>query len=190
MEKVDAVCAKVYGEPDICNPAYEYDPPELKAIPAIWHSHRGMIVDSLVLCDREHTRVFSMESEDGAADTAMMSRLFSVCTGYDVSEVELDQAGERIWNQLRAIDVRNFGRDRSVDEYTIDGFMYPGKDDGVLLDREKFLTLLDKYYELSGWNLTNGCPTRAKLEELGMGDVADELERLGAVDRGTNSQTL
>ena len=53
--------------------------------------------------------------------------------------------------------------------------MYPGKDDGVTIDREKFLKLLDKYYELSGWNLTNGHPTRAKLVELGLDDVADEL---------------
>jgi aldehyde:ferredoxin oxidoreductase len=176
MEKVSAVCAKVYGNPDILNPAFEYDPPELKAIPAIWHSHRGMVVDSLILCDYENTRVFSTLSEDGSADTGLMSRLFSACTGYDMSETELDRAGERIWNQLRAIDVRNFGRNRSIDESTIDGFMYPGKDDGVMLDREKFLTLLDKYYELSGWDLTNGYPTRAKLEQLGLSDIADKLE--------------
>jgi aldehyde:ferredoxin oxidoreductase len=177
MEKVKAVCARVYGNPDILDRAYEYDPPELKAIPAIWHSHRGMIVDSLILCDREHTRVFSMSSEDGAADTAMMSRLFSLCTGYDFSEKDLDRAGERIWNQLRAIDVRNFGRNRAIDESTLSGFMHPGKDDGVELDREKFLKILDKYYELSGWDLASGCPTRAKLEESGLGDVADEFER-------------
>jgi len=176
-EKVRAVCAKVYGNPNVCAPAYEYEPPELKAIPAIWHSHRAMIVNSLILCDYEHTRVFSLLNEDGAADTALMSKLFSACTGLDLSEKELDHAGERIWNQLRAIDVRNFSRNRAIDESTIDGFMFPGKDDGVMLDREKFLKLLDKYYELSGWNLTNGCPTRAKLEELGLGDVADELER-------------
>jgi aldehyde:ferredoxin oxidoreductase len=138
-----------------------------------------MIVNSLILCDYEHTRVFSMLSEDGAADTALMSKLFSACTGLDLSENQLDRAGERIWNQLRAIDVRNFGRNRAIDESTINGFMFPGKDDGVMLYREKFLKLLDKYYELSGWNLTNGCPTRARLEELGLGDVADELERVG-----------
>ncbi|MFC1718747.1 aldehyde ferredoxin oxidoreductase N-terminal domain-containing protein [Candidatus Poribacteria bacterium] len=176
LEKVSAVCAKVYGNPDIVNPAFEYDPPELKAIPAIWHSHRGMVVDSLILCDYENTRVFSTLSEDGSADTALMSNLFSACTGYDVSEVELDRSGERIWNQLRAIDVRNFGRNRNIDESTIDGFMYPGKDDGVMLDREKFLTLLDKYYELSGWDLANGHPTRAKLEQLGLSDIADGLK--------------
>jgi aldehyde:ferredoxin oxidoreductase len=176
VEKVRAVCAKVYGNPDILDPAFTYDPPEIKAIPAIWHSHRGMTVDSLILCDREHTRVFSMESEDGAADTAMMSKLFSDCTGFDTSEKELDKAGERIWNQLRAIDVRNFGRNREIDESTLNAFMHPGKDDGVVLDRGKFLKLLDKYYELSGWDISNGYPTRAKLEELKLGDVADELE--------------
>jgi aldehyde:ferredoxin oxidoreductase len=87
----------------------------------------------------------------------------------------LDRAGERIWNQLRAIDVRTFGRNRTVDESTIDGFMYPGKDDGVMLDRERFLTLLDTYYRLSGWDQVTGRPTRAKLVELGLGDVADQL---------------
>jgi len=179
LEKTRSVCAQVYGNPDVCDPAFTYDPPETKAIPALWHSHRGMIVDSLILCDYENTRVFSMLSEDGAADTALMSQLLSLSTGYDFSEEELDRVGERIWNQLRAIDVRDFGRDRAIDESTLDGFMYPGKDDGVILDREKFLTLLDKYYELSGWNPANGWPTRPKLEELRLGDVADELEGVG-----------
>ena len=178
LEKARAVCARVYGNPDVCNPGITYDPPETKALPAIWHSHRGMVVDSLVLCDYENTRVFSASIEDGGADTAQMSKLLSACTGYDVSEQELDLAGERIWNQLRAIDVRNHGRNREIDESTIDGFMYPAKDDGVMLDRERFLPLLSKYYELSGWDTATGWPTRAKLEELGMGDVADGLESL------------
>jgi aldehyde:ferredoxin oxidoreductase len=42
-------------------------------------------------------------------------------------------------------------------------------------DRAGLVRLLDKYYELRGWNLANGWPTRAKLEALGLGDVADEL---------------
>ena len=175
LEKLRSACEKVYGNADVCEPSYTYDPPEAKAIPAIWHSHRGMIVDSLILCDYENSRVFSMHSEDGTADTAMMSKLFSASTGFDMSEQQLDLAGERIWNQLRAIDVRNFGRNRVIDESTLDGFMYPGKDDGVMLDREKFLILLDKYYELSGWDIQTGVPTRDKLEQLDLGDVADAL---------------
>lgn len=178
MEKAKAVCAKVYGNADVCDPAFEYDPPETKVKPAIWHSHRAMIVNSLILCDREHTRVFSMLSEDGAADTSLMSKLLSASTGVDMSEQELDLAGERIWNLLRAIDVRYFGRNRAIDESTLDGFMYPGKDDGVDLDLDKFSVLLDKYYELSGWDTTNGYPKRRRLAELGLNDVADALEQL------------
>jgi len=179
LEKVGAVCAKVYGNPDVFDPAFVYDPAEVKAIPAIWHSHRGMVVDSLVLCDYENTRVFSSESEDGAADTGLMSQLLSAATGCDMTEEQLDLAGERLWHQLRAIDVAYFGRDRVVDESTLDGFMYPGQDDGVMLDREAFQTLLDSYYELSGWNPANGWPTRDKLEELGLADVAEGLEEAG-----------
>ena len=176
-----AVCAKVYGTPDAGDHRVEYDPPEARVIPALWHSWRGMILDSLILCDYENTRVFSMLSEDGAADTALMAKLFSACTGVQTSERELDKAGERIWNLLRAIDVRNFSRNRAIDESTLDSFMYPGKDDGVMLDRAKFLKLLDKYYELSGWDLANGWPTRAKLVELGLQEVADGLEAVGKI---------
>jgi aldehyde:ferredoxin oxidoreductase len=190
LEKTRAVCAKVYGNPDVCDPGFTYDPPEAKAIPAIWHSHRGMIVDSLILCDYENTRVFSALSEDGAADTALMAKLFSACTGYDVSEQELDRAGERIWSLLRAIDVRYFHRDRAIDESTLGGFTYPGQDDGVVLDRAKFLVLLDKYYELSGWDPANGWPTRARLEELGLGDVADGLDRAGKLGQSARSSAV
>jgi aldehyde:ferredoxin oxidoreductase len=178
-EQARAVCGRVYGNADVCDPAFSYDPPETKALPAMWHSHRAMVVNSLILCDYEHTRVFSMLSEDGAADTALMSKLLSAGTGYDISEEALDRAGERIWNQLRAIDVRYFGRDRAIDESTLDGYAYPDYEDGVLLDRERFLSVMAKYYELSGWDAAKGWPTRAKLEELGLGDVADGLQREG-----------
>ena len=50
-----------------------------------------------------------------------------------------------------------------------------------MLDREKFPKLLDKYYELSGWSLDNGYPTSAKLQELGLDDVAEELKGLGKI---------
>ena len=175
LEKARAVCARVYGDPRVCDPAYTYDPPETKAIPAIFHHNRGMIIDSLVLCDYEHTRVFSMLSEDGAADTALMSKLFSAATGCETGEAELDEAGERIFNLARAIDVRDHGRNRAIDESTLDNFMYPGKDDGVMIDREKMLSLLDTYYELRGWDGVSGAPTREKLAALELGDVADVL---------------
>lgn len=187
LEKVRAVCARVYGNPDVCDPAYAYDPPETKAIPAIWHHDRGMVVDSLVLCDYEHSRVFSMLSEDGAADTALSAKLFSAATGFTTSEEELHQAGSRIFALHRAIDVRNFGRDRGVDEYTLDSLMYPGRNDGVILDRKEFKPVMDTYYRLQGWDPATGWPTRQRLEALGLGDVADELAALGRLGQEDNN---
>jgi aldehyde:ferredoxin oxidoreductase len=177
-ERARAVCRRVYGNADVCDPAISYDPPESKAIPAMWHSHRAMVVNALILCDYEHARVFSTSSEDGAADTALMAKLFSACTGQATSEKALDRAGERIWNQLRAIDVRYFGRDRAIDEATLNSYDYPAREDGVVLDRAQFAKLLTAYYELSGWSPTSGWPGRARLEGLGLGDVADGLERV------------
>ena len=100
----------------------------------------------------------------------------------ETSEVDLHRAGERIWNLLRAIDVRYFNRDRAIDESTLDGFDFPGKDDGVMLDRERFLKMLDVYYAESGWDVEHGWPTRPRLEALGMADVADGLEAAGRLE--------
>jgi hypothetical protein len=178
-EKVRGVCAQVYGHPDVGDVRFTYDPPELKVAPALWHSYRGMVVGSLVLCDYEHTRVFSTGTESGQADTALMAKLLSASTGVETGEAELDRAGERIWNLLRAIDVRYFDRSRAIDESTLDAFMFPGKDDGVMLNRDRFLKLLDAYYKQSGWDQEQGWPTRSRLEALGLGEVADGLERVG-----------
>ena len=49
----------------------------------------------------------------------------------------------------------------------------------MVVDRERFAVLLSRYDELSGSDRTHGWPMRTKLEELGMGDVADGLERAG-----------
>jgi aldehyde:ferredoxin oxidoreductase len=181
-EQVRAVCAKVYGEPYVGDPACTYDCPDTKAIPAIYHHDRGMLVESLLLCDKEHARVFSMQSEDYAADTTLMSRLYAACTGHAVSEAELDLAGERVFNLLRAIDVRDHGRSRDVDWATAQSLTHPAFTDGIELDLERFGPMLDRYYALRGWNPENGWPTRKRLEALSLHDVADSLEathRLG-----------
>jgi aldehyde:ferredoxin oxidoreductase len=47
------------------------------------------------------------------------------------------------------------------------------------LDRARFERLKDSYYKLVGWDVNTGWPTRTKLEELGMKDVADDLARVG-----------
>lgn len=178
-EAARAVCARIYGNPDVCDPTLAYDPPESKTIPAIFHHDQGMIVESLVLCERENIRVFSLEAEDHAADTALMSKLFSACTGHETSEQELGRAGERIFNLLRAIDIRNHARDRHIDELTAQSLTHPAFTDGVVLDLSRFASLLDAYYKLRGWNPENGWPTRARLGALDLEEIANGLEAIG-----------
>jgi aldehyde:ferredoxin oxidoreductase len=49
-----------------------------------------------------------------------------------------------------------------------------GPTDGVSVTREEFETGKALYYQMAGWN-KEGKPTRANLEELALGWVADEL---------------
>ena len=55
----------------------------------------------------------------------------------------------------------------------------PSIPDGIPVDLEQFVGVLDCYYELRGWNPANGWPTRERLEALGLADVADELAGIG-----------
>jgi aldehyde:ferredoxin oxidoreductase len=53
--------------------------------------------------------------------------------------------------------------------------MWPEEPVPQRIDVNKFLDLLDRFYQLRGWD-SNGRPTRAKLEELGLKDIADGLK--------------
>ena len=54
---------------------------------------------------------------------------------------------------------------------------------GRTLDQAKFEDWKTRFYEFEGWDPTTGWPTRATLEELGLGNVADELETKGKLGK-------
>jgi aldehyde:ferredoxin oxidoreductase len=112
------------------------------------------------------------------------SQVLSAVTGIDVDADELWRIGDRIWNLRRAVMVQREDRHKDDDE------IYEGMFREVFrvqspelmvepLDRERWKLLKDRYYELRGWNVDTGRPTRAKLEELGMKGVADKLQSAG-----------
>ena len=51
-----------------------------------------------------------------------------------------------------------------------------GKSDGLTVDMEQIEWAKDTYYAMAGWDVASGTPTRAKLEELSLGWLADQLE--------------
>jgi aldehyde:ferredoxin oxidoreductase len=96
-------------------------------------------------------------------------------TGWNVSLWELMKVGERRLNLLRAFNARE-GAGAEADTVP-PKLLIPlrgGRSDGVAVTAEEVEAAKALYYRMAGWD-ENGCPTRAKLEELDLGWVADEL---------------
>jgi aldehyde:ferredoxin oxidoreductase len=69
----------------------------------------------------------------------------------------------------------------------------PGLKDGVWdyrgysrrkFDRAKFEEFKTIFYKLQGWDTESGYPTKATLESMDLGYVADELENKGKLGKG------
>ena len=116
-----------------------------------------------------------------------MSRVLSAVTGCDIDVKALLSIGERIWNLRRLVSIRFEGRTREKDGY-LDNFYDVIWDDPhdsgtderltvlkAFVDKKEFEALKDRYYQLAGWDVKTGWPTRKKLQELDMEDVVGKL---------------
>jgi len=110
----------------------------------------------------------------------LLAELYSAATGIQIGREELMKAGERVWNLLKAANVREgFTRkDDSFSERWLEEksqfVEYTGK---VKISAEIADKFLDDYYEERGWDVERGIPTREKLLELGLEDAAEEMTR-------------
>jgi len=133
------------------------------------------LADSLELCKFSTTYLWMEITVKDMAD------LFGMVTGVKVSEEEMKEKADRILALERAFIVRE-GITRKDDVFVgrfMDEPIHGSPHDGLAFDREKWEKMLDEYYDLVGWDKETGAPTRARLEALGLKDVADELEKLG-----------
>jgi len=109
------------------------------------------------------------------------AEVLSIGLGKEITADELSRYQRRVCQLERAFNCREGLRrqhDTPPDQY----FTYSGPEgrfEDTAMDRSKFEVLKDRYYQLRGWDLTTGVPTRATLESFGLKDVADELERQG-----------
>ncbi len=112
---------------------------------------------------------------------------YSAATGIEVTQEDMKQAGERIWNLYKAVNVRE-GFDRKDDRIpprwleslkTAEGKEVPLTDCGnKVVTMETMNKLLDDYYDERGWDVRRGIPTAEKLIALGMRDIAEDLGRI------------
>ncbi len=108
----------------------------------------------------------------------MLARFYNATTGSDISEEELLHTGERIVNVERAFNVREglTRKDDRLPERMLNEPMPDGFAKGQVVHLEP---MLDEYYAHRQWDQASGLPTRRKLEELKLDDIATELEALG-----------
>jgi aldehyde:ferredoxin oxidoreductase len=151
--------------------AFQGRNPEQKGELLRWFTISRAIIESLPSC------VFLVRDTLGL-DVRPWLDLFNTATGADLGYAEFLLAGERLMNLDRAFNVRE-GFRRADDHVPIrmatedvPHFGYPR------LSPDIFEPMLDGYYRANGWSLTTSIPTRSKLAELGLADVAAQFDAL------------
>ena len=154
MRKQAETAAKnLVGTEEAAIPTKYEHKPKLVAIYENFH----ILADSLGVCSIP----FMPVGLDlwGKADTA--------CTGMETTPMDLTTAAERIRPLERLFNVRQ-GLSRKDDTLAERLFNEPLKDGawkGEVLDKEKFVGMIDAYYSLRGWD-HEGKPTQETLKRL------------------------
>ncbi len=107
-----------------------------------------------------------------------MVDLLAAATGWDITVDDIQEYGRRRLNLMRALNARE-GLSREKDTLPKKLFDQAlsggGRSDGIQLDRKEFESGLEMYYQLAGWDVQTGVPTRVTLQDVGLEWVADEL---------------
>jgi aldehyde:ferredoxin oxidoreductase len=104
--------------------------------------------------------------------------ILNAVTGLHLTAQDALLIGERIVNVEKAFNVREgmTRHDDSLPERFLNEPLPSGPSKGHVCDLK---IMLDEYYTLRGWDAKTGLPTRKKLEELTLVEIAEDLERLG-----------
>lgn len=104
----------------------------------------------------------------------LLARLYNGITGLDIEASEVKKIGERIVNLERAFNIREglTRKDDTLPERFLKESMSEGATQGQVVNLD---LMLDEYYVQRGWDEKTGYPTRQKLEQLGLEEVAGEL---------------
>jgi aldehyde:ferredoxin oxidoreductase len=167
---------------------------EGKALAAKKIQDRRLAQESLVLCDNSWPIFYAADSPDHVGDPSLESKILSSVTGSKMTEDEYYRAGERIFNLQRAILVREGHRGREYDRLPEACFsvpleterlnpdcLMPGKDGevisrkGAVFAKDRFNKMLGEFYDLRGWDRESGLQKKDTLEEMGLGDIAQDL---------------
>jgi aldehyde:ferredoxin oxidoreductase len=134
-----------------------------KAANVARHQDWRTVYNSLVMC------IFANVSPE------MQVGLINAACGLDWSPADMMKAGERGWNLKRALN-NKLGLSRSNDRLP-KVFFEPFSQGGSAGFEPDLAGMLYAYYAARDWDLETGRPSRQKLLELGLDEVASDLWR-------------
>ncbi len=103
--------------------------------------------------------------------------LIAAATGWNTSVLELFEAAERAYDMARAFNaLQGIGPEEDRLPTRIHTPVPEGPAAGIAPTQEAMDGAVQKFYAQMGWDPATGAPTRARLEELGIGWIADLLE--------------
>ncbi len=168
-EAIDVI-EKVTGDKKWASPHFT----EYRAEIVRWHEDCYEITEALGFCVFTSTAAFGVNPDN-------MARLYGAATGIELSEEEMMLTGRRVCTIEKAFNVTR-GATREHDNLPW-RLMNEGAASGPLKgeknSQEELDGMLDRYYELHGWDKKTSWPTRETLEMLDLKFVADYLEEIG-----------
>jgi len=111
-----------------------------------------------------------------------LAELYSAATGWETAEKDLDKLAMKQLNLEKAFNLRHTDFDRKDDMPTPRDLNEPiptGNLANWKIDKEKWNKMLNDYYDLHGWSRKMSFPTRKTLLDLGLEEVANDLDRIG-----------
>ncbi|HTU01807.1 MAG TPA: aldehyde ferredoxin oxidoreductase family protein [Candidatus Sulfotelmatobacter sp.] len=165
---------EVFGIPVPC--AVDRLAIEGKAALTIFNQDCGASVkDSSMLC----TFVVRLALLPKNLGPKLVADFWKAAQGYDVTEKDVKEVGERMTNLARAWNLRaGFTRaDDTLPDRLLMEPLQKGASKGHRVSPEDRDFMLDEYYNLRGWD-KKGVPTPERLKALGLADVAKDLVRL------------
>ena len=115
-----------------------------------------------------------------AYSDAQLVQMIKAITGWDVSRYELERVGQRAMDMARAFNAREGFT--AEDDKMPPRFLSPfesGPLAGHKINEQYLESMKQDHYRMMGWDVETGTPTRARLEEMGIAWVADELAKHG-----------
>ncbi|UCE44295.1 MAG: aldehyde ferredoxin oxidoreductase C-terminal domain-containing protein, partial [Candidatus Bathyarchaeota archaeon] len=137
------------------------------------------VIDSLILC-KFSRGIYYDTYED-------IAKYYTLATGIEITPEELVQAGKRINNLARVLNIREGKGTREYDQLPPKIMEVPVPDEGFAkgahVNQKEFDIGLDDYYEVRGWT-KEGIPTVEKLKELGLQNLVPIVKKRMAKKKG------